>query len=288
MSTMGSTGGAPASTGSSTAFMGWGDDWRQKMVAGSTDAEKDMQQIARYQTPQDIWKKARELERKMSSGELRAPLPKDATADDAAAWRAANGVPAKPEDYKLNLPEGRKPPTEDDAFLNEFRKSAHASNFTQAQMDSAVATFYAEVDRQEKAVSAQEATAKQKADENLRNDWGAEYTLNKNMAEALLARAPKGFREKFLNGRLEDGTPIAASTEAWKWIAGMEREINPLHTVVPAGQANVATAQARLAELKKMMANDASDYWKGPKAEVLQKEYRDLNDGLAKVKAKAA
>lgn len=297
MSTVASTGAAAstgtastgsASTGGSTAAaMGWPDDWRNRFAAGSTDLEKELKQVERYESPEQIWKKARELEKKMSSGELRTTLRKDATAQEVAQWRKDNGIPEKPEGYKITMPAGRDAPKEDDAFLKAFLKSAHDSHYTQGQVDNAIGVFYAEVDRQEKAVGAAEAAAKQATDEKLRAEWGKDYTVNKNMAEALLSRAPSGFRDRFLNGYLADHTPISASPDAWKWLVQLEREINPASTVLPnIGAATDKGLADRINELKAMMGNKQSAYWKGPKADDLQSEYRALLEQQDKMRAR--
>ena len=126
---MGSTGGSTGGGGSTgAAVMGWGDDWRSRMIAGSTDPERESKQIERYESPEQIWKKARELEKKLSSGEVRTTLPKNASAEELARWRTENGIPDKPEGYKVNMPEGRPVPKDDDPFLKAFLASAHKSN----------------------------------------------------------------------------------------------------------------------------------------------------------------
>lgn len=304
MSTAASTGGAPASTGmaastgsastgaaasTAAAFMGWGDDWRTRMVSGSTDPEREVKQLERYESPEQVWRKARELERKMSAGELRTALPKDARPEEVARWRSENGIPAKPEEYKINMPAGRQPPKEDDAFLKAFLTSAHGSNFTQGQVDAAVSSFYSEVDRQEQAIGEAEKKAEMATEDQLRKEWGPDYRPNKAMAEALLARAPAGFRDRFMNGYLADHTPIRASAEAWKWLVQMEREINPAATVVPGASGDLGkTIETELADLKKMMGNQNSEYWKGPKAQANQARYRDLLTAQEKLKARAA
>jgi hypothetical protein len=109
------------------------------------------------------------------------------------------------------------------------------------------------------------------------------------MAEALLSRAPQGFRDRFMNGYLADHTPIRASAEAWKWLVQMEREINPAATVVPGASGDVGkTIEAEIIELKKLMGNENSKYWKGPEAEKLQARYRELIAAQGKLQAKAA
>lgn len=308
MSTIASTGAAPASTGvpastgalgstgalASTGFLastgiGWGDDWRTRMAAGSTDMEKEIKQLERYESPEQVWRKARELERKLSSGELRSQLPKDARPEEIARWRQENGIPAKPEEYKINLPAGKQAPKEDDPFLKGFLKSAHEANYTQAQVDSAIASFYSEVDRQMDAISEAEKKAEAATEDKLRQEWGADYRTNKAMAEALLARAPAGFRDRFMNGYLADHTPIRASPEAWKWLVQMEREINPAATVLPGAGGDVGKSIAtELTDLRKLMSDPNSKYWKGPEAESLQARYRQLLDAEGRLKEKGA
>lgn len=305
MGTEASTGGAPASTGAAAstgapassgvaASMGaaaftWGDGWRQHIAHGSTDPEKELKQLERYESPEQVWKKARELERRMSAGELRPILPKNASPDEVKAYRAAHGIPEAPEGYKVDMPAGKEPPKEDDAFLKAFQKSAHEANYSQDQFNAAVAMFYSEVDRQQEAISEAERELEQKTEDQLRQEWQGDYRANKAMAEALLARAPQGFRDRFMNGYLADHTPIRASAEAWKWLVQMEREINPAATVVPGSTANVGqTVEAELIELKKLMGDQNSKYWKGPEADKLQARYRDLLTAQEKLKAKAA
>jgi hypothetical protein len=317
MSTAASTGGAPASTGgastgaaaggggggssaiyggspggnmSTGGAVGGGDDWRQRMAGGSSN-EKDVKQLERYESPDQVWKKARELETKLSAGELRPVLAANATVEETAAYRKAYGIPEKPEDYKITMPAGRQQPKEDDAFLKGFLTSAHKNHMTQAQVDASISTFYGEVDRLQEATSAAEEEAVQKTEDTLRQDWGADYRVNKAMAESLLSRAPAGFRDRFMNGYLDDHTPIKASPEAWKWLVQMEREINPAATVVPGAGANAGKSIAdEIASLKTMMGDTQSEYWKGPNAEKNQARYRELIDAQERIagKAKAA
>lgn len=289
-----STGGAPggASTGmaeSSTgaaAFMGWGDDWRRRIAGENQD---ELKRLERFQGPENIYQSYRELEKRLSAGELKPTLKKDATPEEVARWRQEAGIPTKPEEYKITMPAGRKPPAEDDAFLNSFLKGAHEANFTQGQVDQAIKSFYAEVDRQEQTISEAEKAAEQATEDALRKEWGQDYRPNKAMAEALLDRAPAGFRDRFMNGYLADHTPIKASPEAWKWLVQMEREINPAATVVPGASGDVGkTITAELTELKMLMANQDSKYWKGPESEALQERYRQLIDAETRMKERAA
>jgi hypothetical protein len=274
--------------------MGWGDDWRARLAAGSTDVEKDLQQLGRYESPEQVWKKARELEKRMSSGELRSSLKAGATAEETARWRAENGIPAEAKGYKVNMPDGRELPADDKDFIEAFTKAAHASNYTQAQVDTAIANFYTEIDRQERVLNEAEQLAVTKTEGLLRGEWGADYALNKNLAESFLARAPAGFRDRFWNGYLSDHQPIRASPEMWKWLVQTEREINPAATVVPAGTTNMGqTIDAEIKQFKAWMAApkgspEYAKYWGDEKAQARYRQLIEAQQGLEAKAAKAA
>lgn len=287
--------GAPASTGGeilssgdvSTGFAGWADGWRSQMAAISTDSEKELKRLEMFESPEQIYKSYREMERMRSRGELKPTLPEKPTSEELSRWRKEMGIPAKPEEYKINLPAGKEVPEEDDPFLKAFLASAHEQNYTQTQVDSAIKSFYAEVDRQEELIAEAEKKKEAEMEDELRQAWGRDYRSNKAMAEALLARAPEGFRDRFMNGYLSDNTPIRASAEAWKWLVQMEREINPAATVVPGQGSDLGlTIDAEIKELKKEMANPNSSYWKGPEAEDKQERYRKLIEAQERIKAK--
>jgi hypothetical protein len=308
MSTDGTTGGspstgAPASTGNPAStgvpastgaqMMGWGDDWRQRLAAGSTNSERELQQLARYESPEQIWRKARELEARMSAGEFKTALKAGASADELARWRAENGIPSEAKGYKLNLPQG-KDPKEDEDFINAFLKSAHEANYTQAQVDTALKGFYAEVDRQEHALTEAEGLSVKKTEDLLRTKWGADYSVNRNLAEAFLSRAPAGFRDRFWNGYLADHMPIRAAPEMWEWLVQAEREINPAATVLPAGATNLGqTIEAELTQMRQWMAApkgsaDYQKYWGDEKMQARYRQLIDAQEGMAKKSKQAA
>lgn len=283
--TLGSTGDISLDPGTGSTSFAWSDGWRERLAATSTDPDKELRQLARYESPDQIWKKARELERMVSSGELLHPKPDTKDEKELAKWREQMGIPAKPEEYKINMPAGVKAPPEDDQFLKAFLADAHAHDYSQGQVDSAISQFYKEVDRQIAATEEREAQLRQDTEDQLRQEWGADYRLNKNLAENLLARAPEGFRDRFWNGYLDDRTPINASPEAWKWLVQMEREINPAATLVPnTGGAPGQGIEDRLKELGAMRdapkgSQENKFYWEGPG----EQEYRDLLAAKAKI-----
>ena len=292
VNTVQSTGNAGSTGSAATNQVGWGDDWRQRLVAGSTDVDGEVKHLQRFESPQQIYKSMRELQSHVNT-DYTPKLKKDATPEEVAKWRQQNGIPDKPEAYSINLPRGAdgKPRAnlkEDDPFLNAFLKSAHSQNYTQGQVDAAIGSFYSEVDRQVEATTEAEKKAEQATDEKLRGIWGTDYRPNKAMVEALLSRAPAGFRDRFMNGYLADHTPIKASPEAWQWLVQMEREINPFATVVPGSTGDPGkNLETELTDIKKHMANTGQPpYWKGPEAEKMQARYRELIAAQQRMAAK--
>jgi hypothetical protein len=62
--------------------------------------------LEKYTDPRAVYQSLRDLQAKISKGELKAPptpLPENATAEQKAAWRQANGLPATAEDYVKGL-----------------------------------------------------------------------------------------------------------------------------------------------------------------------------------------
>lgn len=299
MSTNGSTGSAaPASTGAAassstgSAASGsatWPDGWR-KQLAGDGADEQELKRLERFTDPSAIYRSYREMETRLSKGELKSTLPANATPEQQARWRQENGIPADPKEYKVTLPQGREAPKEDDALLNAMRASAHKANYSQAQWDAMVGTFYAEVDRTTTAMDEAEQKAVKATEAELRKSWGADADTNFAMLENLLARAPEGMKDGILNGYVIDPkmgrVPFRASQAAMNWLVSLEREINPAATVVTGAGGNLAKSiEDEIAEIEGLMRTNRQAYNKDEKK---QARLRDLYAARDKLKAKAA
>ena len=268
----------------------FGEGWR-KAIAG--EDEKELKQLERYASPAEVWKKARALEQRMSSGELRSSLAKDATAEQVAAWRKENGIPEAPDKYELKLREGLVVGAEDKPIVDGFLKAVHAHNLTPIQASAAVDWYYDEQERQTEARANADRELAKKTEDELRMAWGADYRRNENMILGLLDTAPQGIKDLIVGGRLADGTPIMASLGAKQFLAQLAREINPASTVVPGAGANVAgTIDDELAMWQKKMGDKSSDYWKGALDTAGEtkgmKRVRELNEAKAQLERKRA
>lgn len=252
----------------------WGDDWRQRMAGEDPNEQK---RLDRFNSPADVFRSYREIEKRLSSGELKSSLKTGATPEEVKAWRAENGIPETPEGYKLELKNGLVVGETDKPLVEAFLKSAHAQNLSNAQASAAVEWYFGTVQAQTEARVNADKQIALKAQDELRAEWGAEYRANINAATSLLDGAPAGLKDQFMRGRLADGTPIGSSVAALQWLAQIARELNPAATVVPGAGANTAGAiDSEIEGLEKKMKDRGSDYWKGPNAEKNQARYREL------------
>jgi hypothetical protein len=296
-STAGSTGGGGStvtSTGGSTAAFSWGDGWRERLAGGD---EKTLQRLGRFTDPDQIWKAYRELENRMHTGQLKPVLAKDAKPEEVAQWRKDMGIPEKPEGY--TAPEGLVIGDDQKDAITAFQATAHALNYTPQQYQDTLKWWYEAQDAQAEKQAENDAAVARATQDALRGEWqGHEYRANMNAVHSLLDKAPTvaledgskvPLKDLILGARLPNGIPIGSSPEALKWLAQVAREIDPAATVVPGVGANQPQAIAdEINNLKVLMANKQSEYWKGPKAETHQARYRELIDAQAKLKARGA
>ncbi len=273
-------------TTSTTTQTVWPDQWRQQMAG---DDAKALKQLERYESPAAIWKKARALEQRLSSGELRSTLPNDANEEQVKAWRAENGIPEAPEKYDLTFPDGLVIGEEDKPAIDDFLKAAHKANYSPDQVKESVRWYYDFQERQTEVRAQADERIKQESEDALRGEWGQDYRGNLQRVHNLLDAAPGGLKEQLLNGRLADGTPIGSSPDALRWIVQVARELNPTGVIAPNAGGNVGQAiDDEIAKFEKMMGDRTSDYWKGPMADKNQARLRDLYAARERSKARAA
>lgn len=297
-----STGGSVATSFSST-FTSSGNasvdfDWRRAMAGEDT---QELSRLGRFAGPADVYRSWRELEKRMSSGQLTSRLPKDASPELVATWRRENGIPEKPTDYlgQIQFEDGLTIGEADKPVVDKLLSIAHAANMTPAQAKAGIEfMFDMEGERTQARETLDREVAKQTQDK-LREKWPAgDYRANINAIEGLFATAPSittgdgskvPLKDFFIQARLPDGTPLGSSVEALEWLAYLARELNPAATVVPGtGVQQAKSIDDEINKFKTMMGNRNSEYWKGPKAKANQDRYKQLVEAREAVKKKEA
>lgn len=256
----------------------WPEDWRNKL----TTDPKLIKRLERYASPKAAIDALFAAQNRISSGELKSALKPDATPEEKAAWRTENGIPATPAEYDTALPNGLVIGDADKPFVDAYLAKAHEANLHPSQVKETLAWYF---DQQEQARVAQDARdleAKMATEDTLRAEYGQDYRRVLGGAFKMLEGAPDGVKDKILGGRTADGTPIGSDPAVIRWLVDLNQQLNPIATLVPGSGTNaVQAAENELADIRKMMGDHKSDYWKGPRAGQLQARYRELTSAMA-------
>ena len=261
----------------------WREDWRDVMAAGD---EKERKRLDRFRSPVDVYKSARELEKKMSSGDVKAKLAADATEEQITAWRKDNGIPEKPEGYLEKLPAGLVIGDDDKPMLEGYLAEVHGANASPEVVAKTLDWYYRQ---QEVAAEAQvdaDKVFKQSAEDALRAEWGAEYRGNVNSIMSFLDAAPPTddgipLKGLLMGARLSDGTLLGNNPTALKWLASLAQEANPAGFIAPgAGTSQADSVAAEIAKIEGVMRTDRKTY---DKDEKMQARLRQLYDAEAKL-----
>ena len=265
------------------------NDWAATRAKIAGTDEKLLKQLSRYGTLDEALKAGLSAQEKIAK--TRATRPgKDASPEELAAYREANGIPESPDGYEIDLPNGIVLGEADQPYVDEFLKIAHSHHLPPETANAIAAT---QLELREKDIAARAQADKESsvnAYETLSKpeEWGSELKLNLNMIRGLLDGAPPGVKENLEASRAADGTPLGNHVPTLKWLASLAREANPIATVVPGSGSNAQQAmESEISKIEAMMADGTSDYWKGMNSEKIQARYRDLVDARDRAFAKS-
>tara|TARA_R110000868_G_scaffold114822_3_gene307266 strand:- start:831 stop:1832 length:1002 start_codon:yes stop_codon:yes gene_type:complete len=257
----------------------WGEDWRDKVAKG--DAKK-LSRLGRYASPEAVVDALISAQNRISSGDLKPILKKDATEAQVKEYREALGIPETPDKYDLGEV---LPATADKSMIDDYLKTAHATNQTPEQVKASIAAYYSMVEKAGANRAAQDSEITSKSEDSLREEWGVNYKRNLTLISSFLDNAPEGLKDQFLKGRLGDGTPIASSPEALRWLLQIELERNPTATVTPGAGGNLAkSVEDERNEILKFMSTNRNAYNKDEK---MQSRLRSLNAAIAREEEKS-
>lgn len=266
---------AAADDASKGAGAAWDASWRESYAG--TD-EKKLNQLKRYDSPRAVLDALFSAQQKISSGELKAPLPKDPTPEQLAAYRKDNGIPEKADAYFANLPDGVKLTDSDKEMLKPYADLMHKHNLSPQAASEFLGIRAKMLDDLIANQAQNDQTLRAQVEESLRAEWGSEYRANINNIRTMLQGAPEDVREAILSARTSDGRALFNHPATTQYFAQLARQLNPFGTIVGAdgGALTGKGADARIAEINAMMGKPDSAYWKGAQSAAIQKEYRDL------------
>ena len=271
----------PAPAADATPAPSWYDsapeDWRQQLAG---DDEKRLNQLSRITDVKSFTDSYFNAQDKIRSGETSNGLPENPTDEQMSAYREANNIPATIEDYNLALDEGLVLGEADERIMGDVYKVAHENNVSNDVVSQLTNAMLKGRDQEEHAIQQQDGLDLQTADRQMRDNWGQDYEMNKNLVRGVLNGLPETVRDEFASARLANGQAVFNSPEMMNFFADAARAMNPSATVVPAGTGNPLQAiEGRKAELESQMGTN--EWYKNTSA---QKEYQDLIEAQARMK----
>jgi hypothetical protein len=233
--------------------------------------------LSRFTDDKAFMKTVLEAQDKLRSGDFAKPLPKDATAEQKAEWRAANGIPADAKEYFAKLPDGLVIGKDDQPMFDAVAGMLHENNVPPSVAQGLAKWYYDGLAQTKKEENLADEADRQEAIKHLRNVWGNDYATNNAIIENWLEGMGENEKALFKDATLGDGTRLFNSPKHVEFLASIARQINPLAHLLPfGGEGSMKSLDSELAGIKKLMADKSSEYWKGPKSEAMQKRYREL------------
>lgn len=247
-------------------------NWRD---AYSGDDDKFKSQLERFDTPAAMGKAFREAQGKISSGNLRAPLDAEATPEDVAAYRTANGIPADADGYFKDLPEGLVIGEADKEIFGDFAGAMHDMNVEPAVMHKVIEWYNNFAEGQQDQMAELDNGHHQETEDSLRTEWGTDYRANINLVGAHIeATFSEEDAEALLNARDADGRAIMNRPGILAGFASSSRQLNPINQLAPkTGVTASETLNDEIAGIEKVMREDRKAYNSDEK---MQSRYREL------------
>lgn len=241
------------------------------------DDAKEVAILERVASPKVAFQNYRELQKKLSSGEYRKNLPKDAKPEELAEWRKAQGIPEKPTDYDLTLEDGTVIGETDKAIAMRFVEKMHGENAPPSVVKAGLSSYFAL--RKEAVAKLQETDAANnvEVEELLRTEYGGEYRANINEVKAMLQSAPGDIIDKVLSARQPDNRRMIDDPDVVRWLVSQAKALHPTSTVVPAGGDQSKVIADEIKQIEGMMRTETGErnpaYYGNP---AIQEKYARL------------
>lgn len=248
-------------------------DWRQEVTGGNEDFLKT---ISRYGSIQGVVKALHDTKTMIASGKFLRGKPEDASDTKAMAeWRKQEGIPDKPEDYKLPDEVTKYLTDADKPVLANFTEFAHSKG-ARPDVVSIASEWYVQ---QQAAALEQQTEAdnghREDTEDALRLDWQGEFKGNMTLAKRFLNESPLG-SDGWAGLRDADGRLLGSNPEFLKWASDQGRE--RFGDSVFANPDSEKSHNAEKAEIENILKTDRARYfrdgWDKKYAALLERDER--------------
>lgn len=250
------------------------EDWKEKWIEKAGGDKKLANKIKRFKHPSDTLVSLLALEKKLSSGEYKRVLPKDATDEEKAAYRKEEGIPEEAKDYTLATVKDHEWNEVDESVIGALFPAFHQAEISQDKADILVSA-YGELAKQmqENQVEA-DREFRIAGEENLRVEYGADYRANMGVFQKALKDQeliPGDLEAVLSTARTKDGQRLLNHPDFAKFVIGLGVEKYGEQSLL-SGDAK-STASSRIKELEKLRDTDITKFHReGGAKELLELE----------------
>lgn len=249
-------------------------DWRAE-IAGND--EKFRSTLDRFDSPQAFGNSFREAQQKIRSGQLKSDLPEDATDDQIKEWRRANNIPLEPDGYLKDLPDGLVIGEEDKEIVAGFVEKLHGKNASPEIVHEALRWYNDFAEQTQNEMAEIDTTQRQETINQLKGDWGADFTTNMNLINSMLdAVFGKEAREKLVDGRYGNGAMFFNDPDVLKGFSQLARLHNPHGKPLPNDMTALQATEDEIAEIENVMKTDRKRYNEDAKMQARLRELYDI------------
>lgn len=238
----------------------WPDDWRERMAG---EDKKLLEQLKRRKSPMDVIKSWQAAEQKIRSGEYKKAAPnEDASPEEIAAWREANGIPKDASGYKLPTIGGYEWTEQDKKAVGPLQEIMHETGANQAQFDGVMNYYLRVVAASKEEEAARDIAAKEAHEDARRAEYGGRYKAQNNLVNRMMkdpeAMPPEVAKALEKARHPETGVLLKHTKEFSRWLDDM--------AIARYGEGGLVTGEEvaafnnREAELLKMMREDPDQY----------------------------
>jgi len=259
----------------------WPDNWREEFADGD---EEELKRLKRYNTPAAVNKARRQLEKKLSSGNLKPVRPDTDDQKVLAEWRKSVGVPDTPEGYMEHVLDVDLSDL-DAGLTSKMLKVMHEEGIPSREVSRVVKEFVSQQTQATIERMQADADFKSTAEDELRADLGPKYREGMNVMATLVHEFGNDkVKQKLFGGRTSEGYLLGDDPDILKFLINVATAYYPDNQIVSTPSAEgsnvVDTIEKELRDLAAEMA-DSNDrmnlgslhYWKNPDK---QQRYRDL------------
>jgi hypothetical protein len=195
-------------------------NWREE-DAGEND--EYLKLLSRYGSRSGVVKALYDLKQAVAQGKFQRGKPDESDAKAMAEWKKQEGIPDKPEDYKLPDEVTKHLTDADKPVLANFTEFAHAKG-ARPDVVSIASEWYVQ---QQAAAMEQQTEAdsghREETEDALRLDWQGEFKGNMTLAKRFLNESPLGV-DGWAGLRDATGRLLGSNPEFLKWASDQGRE----------------------------------------------------------------